>query len=1127
MAFAILATMFFSDGLIEKNLSAKELESSIKLPLKWVSVSGNASDISIGSDGSIFALDEVGNVWLRQMDKMAANLDERNDIARRSASLSDWTHLPGKFARIAVAHKHLAWAIETSGVLNVWNGTLWRSMNKQFPIEAIDVGIGASGEAYAITSNGTLVKLDQGRGLIAIPAPPNMSNNLILIDVDDQERPWVVANDGGVYLLDQSSWQKQSGISARNLSVSSHKIGGAWFVEQNGQVAHISPDGKNQQHLAVRANIIASAPNGKPWIVTTDGAIYANEPNVMPNKQQDSTIKKQVFTQLINWQRTNGNAKQLAISAKGAVLALGQNGEIWYWKGNNIWGVLPGALEYVTIDTAGVAWGLDVQGKIVRYQGSYWEELPGKARLIKAGPDGSIWIVSQDNQLMKWNVRDNTWIPSALSLTPTVKRLAISADGKPWILENDGTVQRYDEKTWKTLPKIAARDLDIGPEGTAFVVDDQKKLWRFDANVKHWEELNGESTHVAVGPSGTPWVTRENGEILAASFFDELPESKVNTVSAAMANAEKFNQDQTAPSSSGEPASGGGKFALGSNPNEGLDFQKLVGTPRELAIGAEGSVFGINFDGSILRWNNGRNTFLGFPGQFNHIAVSPKGHPWGVTVKGEVFRHDGIEWRMVNNITASDIAIGYNGTVMVIGPLNILYKYNEGVQRFDPLSGPTEEDPLPMGSRIAVDPLGEPWVILADGYVARCKKQLCSRIEMQARDISIGPEGSVFIIDKNNSLRRWNERSQTFDRLETIADPLKRVTVGPRGKPWIINAKSETWSSAFFPRDESQDISVSLTSSDNEPIFSFSTRLAFEKVPTPYPSGTGYAIAAGPSGKVMALVQNPTLAFKYLTYDDNRRQFLDTNIPAPPGGSPLGIATGLAIGPKDELWTWRRVQDATGSPPPLADNGHVWLRNNNNWREVIGIDSLNAVTATSVVRDIDISIASDGSITALSPDSVAAAPVDSKLYRYVPAFNKFILNANQFSGNEDAMTIDATGALWLINNVGVPYQFVNNSFIKRPLPGNLTACPAGVGGPPHKGCIAAGVNGSVYVIGADPSPPNLGNKLYRWNATNTQWDKVVTSPAFGSILGIAVASDGRPWIITDLPSGTINIYKAK
>ena len=131
---------------------------------------------------------------------------------------------------------------------------------------------------------------------------------------------------------------------------------------------------------------------------------------------------------------------------------------------------------------------------------------------------------------------------------------------------------------------------------------------------------------------------------------------------------------------------------------------------------------------------------------------------------------------------------------------------------------------------------------------------------------------------------------------------------------------------------------------------------------------------------------------------------------------------------------------------------------------------------------------------ALSPDSVATVPTDSKLYRYVPSLNKFILNANQFSGNEDAMAIDATGVLWLINNTGTPYQFVNNSFIRRPLPGNQTACPAGIGGPPHKGCIAAGANGSVYIIGADPAPPNRGTRLYRWNAASTQWEQVITSP---------------------------------
>ena len=912
LALTLLAAVFFSNGLNAKNLAAKKLEPSITLPLKWTPIAGSASDILSVVMVVFFALDDVGHVWLHQLTEMPANLVKRNVVTNTSASQSKWTHLPGKFIRIAVAHKHLAWAVDASGVLHLWNGSFWRLMNKKFPLEAFDVGVAPNGSAYASTKDGGLFKLDIQRGAIPLSGLFNTPENIKLVDVDEQERPWVVTTNGKVYFFDNRSWHAQPGIAALNLSVGGRNVGGAWFIGKNSEIVHISPDGKTQQRLSTLASVIAGAPNGKPWIVTADGAIYANDPVTTPNKRQRSTPKKQVFTQLINWQRTNGNAKQLAISAKGAIVALGQKGEIWHWKSKNIWGVLPGALEHITIDTAGIAWGVDSQGKVVRYQGSYWEELPGKARLIKAGPDGSIWMVTQDNHLMQWNVRSQAWTPAISSPIPAIKRLAINADGKPWVLDNDGKVRRFGGKTWTTLPELAAKDLDIGPEGTVFVVDDEKYLWRWNANRKRWEHLNGEATSVAVGPNGTPWVTRRNGEILAAGFFDELPESKVSTVSAAMINAQKFNQDKLSFSPIDELGNSSGKYALGSNPNERLEFQKLIGMPRELAIGADGSIFGINFDGNLLRWNNESNAFLGFPGQFNRIAVSPEGKPWGITIKGEVFRHDGDDWRKINNIAASDIAIGYNGIVMVIGPLNVLYQYNEDKQRFDRLSGPTEEDPLPVGLRVAVDPLGRPWVILADGFVARCEKLLCSRTEMQALDISIGPEGSVFIIDNNKALRRWNERNQSFDRLETIADPLKRVTVGPRGKPWIINAKSETWSSAFFPRDESQDISISLTSKGNTPVFSFSTRLTFEKVPTPYSTGTGYAIAAGSSGKVMALVQNPALAFKYLTYDVNRRQFLDTNIPAPPGGSPLGIATGLAIGPRDELWTWRRVQDTLG-----------------------------------------------------------------------------------------------------------------------------------------------------------------------------------------------------------------------
>jgi hypothetical protein len=1135
-----IAVLLAAAQAIGQSLPATGPALSAPVALPWTPIAGNASDLSIGGDGAVFALDSDGQVWLRRPVETSPTPKPRETPA---PPLTNWVHLPGTFVRIAAASERLAWAIDAEGILFLWNGTWWRSMAELFPIQSADVGVSPSGVAYAATRNGSLVGLDLRRGVIELSDFPNAPGGIERVDVDDQERAWVVTRDGTVHRFGGRNWQVLPGIMARDLSVGGLSLGGAWFIGPQGEITRLSSDGRSQQRLAARAAVIAGAPNGKPWIATADGALYANDPVTALRGRPRGSRDEQVFTRLLNWQRVMGNAKQLAISAKGAVLAVGQQGELWHWKSRNNWGTMPGQFEQVTLDAGGTAWALDAQGKIFRFQGSYWQELPGSARRVAAGPDGSVWIVALDDRLMQWNLRANDWVAVTIPALAKISRLAIGADGRPWVVAAAGAVQRFDGKAWQDMPEIAASELAVGPEGTVFVVDGEKRLWRWDVSIKRWERLNGDATSVAVGPRGVPWVTRGTGDILAAGFFDELPESKVSTVSVAMANAEKAGGVSIGTQVGGGGTAvagigGGGNQAPKGNADELLAFQKLTGAPRELAIGADGSVFGINFDGSVLRWNNGRNSFLGFPGQLARIAVSPGGKPWGVTMKGEVFRHDGTDWRVIYNIVASDIAAGFDGTVMVVGPMDVLYKYNVAENRFDRLVGPTEDAVPPSGARVALDPKGLPWVIGRDGYVARCDLRVCTRTTQWAADIDIGPEGSVFIVDTGKVLRRWNEKTLSFDRLNTLADPVERVAVGPRGKPWLINTKNETWSSAFFPRDESGDITTSATSTastttSTTPVFSFSASMSFDEVTWTGGAITPYGFAAGPNGAIMVLHSlGVSPYFRLLSYDSAGKRFVNATTPLPTNsGLPIDTLSGIAFGPGDALWLWV-------SPILAGQDGRIWTYKNNAWSEAV------AGTATSMpeldifasnmpngYNPLTLAVGPDGTVLVAGPNTNIAFPYETKLWRYNPANNQFVANPVQFAGDEDTLTIDATGSVWVAKYDGTAHQYIDNGFVERTLPAGTTVCPTS-GATPHTGCISAGAGGAVFVL-ASESPFLYSTKLLRWNAASLSWDKISTTPSFAAqdILHMIVAPDGRPWIVVDTvpggPPGPFKIYKAR
>jgi hypothetical protein len=685
------------------------------------------------------------------------------------------------------------------------------------------------------------------------------------------------------------------------------------------------------------------------------------------------------------------------------------------------------------------------------------------------------------------------------------------------------------------LPNRNAFSLALSPEGTLFITDDEQRLWRWDASGKRWDLRNGKAITVVAGPLSTPWVVRTGGSIFAAGFFDELPGSKVKTVSVAMNNAALSQRSQasgmTATTATNVNAS---NEAPSGRPGEPLIFQKVGGAPRELAISAEGSIFAVNFDGSMLRWNNGRNAFIGFPGQFVRIAVDPDGNPWGITAKNEVFRHDGNDYRVINNILASDIAISFDGTVSVIGPQNFLYIYNEDTQRFDRLISPTEGEAPPRGKRVALDPQGVPWLILEDDFVTHCEKLRCTRTTTKAKDIDIGPEGSVFIVDSSNILRRWNQRAESFERISTIADPLSRVAVGPLGKPWLINAKDEAWSSAFFIRDESQDIRTAATSSTNTttsspPVFTFSSTIKFESVPYAPGFQNLVGLTAAPTGKIMALHLPIPPAQQFLVYEQNSKRFIDDVIPASPGGFG-GQVERFALGPNDQLWGWI-------NPVAGGQNGQIFLFKNNAWQEIFGVSDMGLAFPTPPppdTRNLDLTVSSNGDVLVAGPDTGAAPNTNSTLYRFVAARNQFVAEVSQFAGDESAIAVEPSGSIWLVSNpTGADnrrrvYQYYNNSFVERPLPAGSTACNqplTNIPKPALNNCIGIGANGSVFLIVAENNTGPAAKKLLRWNPSSIQWDKVNTTPAFTEIRYMTVAADGRPWIIADPGDATFRVYK--
>jgi sugar lactone lactonase YvrE len=529
---------------------------------------------------------------------------------------------------------------------------------------------------------------------------------------------------------------------------------------------------------------------------------------------------------------------------------------------------------------------------------------------------------------------------------------------------------------------------------------------------------------------------------------------------------------------------------------------------RDIAIGADGSVFAITFEGALVRWNNTRNTFIPFPGQFSQIAVAPDGKPWGIAATGEVFHFDGTTWQQIPQTQAKDIAIGFDGTIIIVDANLFLQRFDTKQNSFTRLPLDENGNP-PSGRQVAVTPSGKPWVIDHDGFINSCEKKSCKRLAIKAISLAIGPEGSILIIDSNRQLKRWSSHKKTFDTIESIVDLVSQVAVGPRGKPWLLSTSSELWASAFFPRDESRDLITTGSANAQQnastppspPVFRFTESRLFEKISNivspfnlPLEFGTQQIAISPTSGQATLIDADHNF---YSFRDSSRALVRNTRIAAPESLSGDSIRS-FIIDKDENYWISSYFENS------------VWRYQRNSW--------------TQIPHDWS---SGSGSITiARSPDNtIYATGTDGQLYRYDTSRQRFTQVTMPLpNGRINGIAISADNHFWVTSDVGTAglYEYTGNRWVLR-LPNNnnwLGECTSEV-----NTCLATGAEGSIYTL--DTSSPSY-YQLQRWNPSTGSWQSFNNSPNLSIRARFVIGNDGRPWAIQRSSAGTgEGLYRAR
>ena len=806
-----------------------------------------------------------------------------------------------------------------------------------------------------------------------------------------------------------------------------------------------------------------------------------------------------------SWAQLPGSALDISINEDGQAYSVGLDGVPWRWdKPEQRWRQMSGKFARISAAIGNRPWAINALEELSQYNGLWWEPREVDVLDVAADTQGNVYIAKINGDIWKWYALRNEWQPIA----GTAKRLAIGKSGLPWAITDAAKVRAYDGDVWRTYPG-RARDIAFGATDVVAMADDAGLVRIWLAARKRWEIIDGvkDIVSLAVTPQGNIWAVRNDGLIFAnggltiddtsdeaADVSATVPRPKdaraqVNVADAPTAEValapvdvapSAVAPDVVVPGSSNTEATSSGGGSGGNNTftdpvtvttTDAIVFVNTLKPAASLAIGGDGSVFGLDGAGGVLRWSNRRNDFESFPGELVRITVDREGNPWGISALGRVFRHTGTLWKQITGATGSDISAGYDGTVLLTNAAGRIFRLNEAQTRFEMISGTG-------ASLIATGPDGTPWIVRSDRLVSRCDTNPCKVFAQKAKSIAVGPDNSVYIVSTNNLLMRLDQDGK-FNRVQTPGHTPSTVAVGPMGYPWLVSDKGIALSSKFFDRDEGSDLMVANATSgdtvgtgETEQVVStetsgivFRKNMRFSTVPMDQRTSAGQ-VATASDGSV--IIGGGSQEFE--KYDERRKKFVQ-------------FSSNLV----DSSRTFSAID--------IAPNGDVW--------------AIATSMTAELYRERD-QVVKEYSVSGFSPSEVTVAPDGTVYVTFRSGSDTYLYskaeNSEEFKRFNNFSQVHVAGAgpgndIWIVDKDNLVRQWNGSSFELRPKRGSQEASS-----------IDVGANGTVYIRDTNNSA------LRKWNGANDSFDEVNNAPV-GSI---AVDADGRPWIATGGSSPTIS-----
>jgi serine protease AprX len=218
------------------------------------------------------------------------------------------------------------------------------------------------------------------------------------------------------------------------------------------------------------------------------------------------------------WTNIGYNGATIAVGIDKRIMASTRDGGIFNYVADLDWDRTSGAAKRVAIHNNGSRWVIGTNDGVFRWTGTQWLQVGHNALDISAGRDGSIFAVSKDNNLWRY-VADNNWVRAGG--TGKLKKIAVFNQNRIYGIGMDDDVWMWNGTAWSEIGNTV-QAMAVGVDGTLVVVNrDVSTIWRYNNSPWNWTQLSGLAEELAVFDANTIYAVGGDAD---ANIYRRLPQ---------------------------------------------------------------------------------------------------------------------------------------------------------------------------------------------------------------------------------------------------------------------------------------------------------------------------------------------------------------------------------------------------------------------------------------------------------------------------------------------------------------------------------------------------------------------------------------------------------------------------